>query len=478
MEKIYCKYHRQAPARWACPSCKVNLCPQCVKTPSAHAPERFCPLCKGSLSPLAMSNLIPPFWERIPQFFAYPATFDNLVYIGMLSVLSLATFLPIVGGIVPLLVLLATLKYAYGLLEHTALGNMQPPTRSSNSQNSSPYKQFVIFILMFATVAASAILLGKLAGILTYAAVIFAIPASVMSLAMTGSLLFAMNPVNLVRLIAVIGWPYCLLYVFLLLLSSGSGVVTGLLMPVLPFPALLVLSTFISAYFIFIMFHMMGYAIYQYHEDLGLEGVKEYQEAPKAKAVANPSDELMVEVNILISEGRIDEAKARLKQAVRYSADPEHFARYHKLLLLGEDSAELGRHGKEYINLLLAKGQKHNALTVFVECVDRAPGFALDDAAPALEIAQTAMAQNRSQEAALRLLEGFAERYPRNPKIPAAGLLRAKLLCEFRSDDARAKAILQGVLRDYPQHGLTGEIQQYLQLIGRLQSVGKIAPSR
>lgn len=440
--------------------------------------------CAGAILPFVQGKLVAAGDEQSdtavlganPAVFAYPAKFDNLVYIGMLSVASLATFLHIVGGIVPLLVLLATLKYAYGLLEHTALGNMLPPTSSSNSQNSSPYKQFVIFILMFATVAAFAVLLGKLAGILTYAAVIFAIPASVMSLAMTGSLLFAMNPVNLVRLIAVIGWPYCLLYAFLLLLSSaGSGVATGLLMPVLPFPALLVLSTFISAYFIVIMFHMMGYAIYQYHEDLGLEGVKEYQEAPKAKAVANPSDELLVEVNILISEGRIDEAKARLKLAVRDSADPEHFSRYQ---VLGQNSAELGRHGKEYINLLLAKGRKDNALTVFVECADRVPGFALDNAAQALEIAQTAMAQNRSQEAALRLLESFAERYPRNPKIPAAGLLQAKLLCEYKSDDERAKAILQGLLQDYPEHGLTGEIQQYLQLIGRLQSVGKIPPSR
>lgn len=476
MERIYCKYHRQSPARWTCLSCKTHFCQQCAKPPAKGAVDWICPLCKRSLSAIGIANTIPPFWERIPQFFTYPAKFDNLVYIIMLSLASLATFIPIAGKLVPLLVLLALMKYAYVLLEHTALGNMDPPKTGLATHNSSPYKQYVIFLLMFLAVGLAYALLGRFAGIVAYIAVIFTIPASVMSLAMSGSLLFALNPANSVRLIGGIGWPYCLLYFFLLLLSSGSGVLTGLLLPVLPLAATLVASTFVSAYFTLIMFHMMGYVIYQYHEDLGLEGVKEYQVKP---AKIEPKvDELTAEINILISEGRIDEAKARLKQELRHSGNVEHFARYHKLLLLGDDKQELARHGQEYIRLLSAKGQKSNALNVFVDCLERVPGFAIDTGAQAFEIAQEAFAKNRFQDAALKLLNGFAQRYPGNKNIPAAVLLEAKLLCEHKLDDAQAKTLLEGLLRDYPDHPLAGEIQQYLQLMGRLQSFGKIPPSR
>lgn len=476
MEKIYCKYHRQTPARWMCPSCKTHFCQQCAKPPAKGAADWLCPLCRGGLAGIGIGNAIPPFWERIPQFFLYPAKFDNLVHISLLSLASLATFLPFVGLLVPVLVFLALMKYAYVLLEHTALGNMDPPTTGLATHNGSPYKQYVIFLLMFVVVGIVTALLGRFAGILAYAAVVFAIPASVMVLAMSGSLLFAVNPANVLRLITGVGWPYCLLYFFLLLLSSGSGMLTGFLLPVLPLAASLVVLTFTFCYFTLIMFHMMGYVVYQYHEELGLEGVKEYQVKP---AKPEPKvDELTAEINILISEGRFDEAKTRLKKELRHSGNSEHFSRYHKLLLLGDDTQELARHGQEYISLLLAKGQANNALSVFAECLARVPGFTVETGAQAFELAQTAMRQHRLLDAALGLLTGFAQRYPRNKNIPAAGLLEAKLLCEHKLDDERAKALLEGLLRDYPEHELAGEIQQYLQLMGRLQSFNKIPPSR
>lgn len=470
MARVYCKYHRQAPARWRCPACKTEFCPQCVKAPARGSDERLCPLCQGALSALDMGNIIPPFWERLPHFFAYPAKLENLLYISFLSLASLGVFLPLVGLVVPLLCFLATLKYAYALLEHTALGNLEPPSYGAQSSNSLPYKQFALFLLMGVFVGLSA-LFGVPGIVVAYVAAVFATPASVMALTMSGSFGFAANPMNLVRLIASIGWPYCLLSFFLLLLSGGSGAATEWLLPMLPKPALVVMSTFVYAYFTLIMFHMMGYVLYQYHEALGLQGVKEYAPKP-ANKVAPKVDELEAEVNILISEGRLDEAKARLRRELRHSGIPAHHLRYHKLLLLSEDMEELARHGKEHITLLMANGQKNKALDVCAECLARLADFQVENGAHAYELAQAACQQGR-HDAALRLLQGFAQRYPNNPQIPAAGLLAAKLLCEHKHSDAPAKAILQELLRQYPEHPLNGEIQAYLQVIERLQSVGK-----
>lgn len=476
MQRIYCKYHSQNPARWSCTSCKINFCQQCVNSPAKGTHETLCPVCKKALSSLGVGNVIPAFWERIPQFFAYPAKFDNLVYIIFLSVASLGFFIPIVGIIVPFLVLLANLKYAYVLLEHTALGNLEPPTSGLTNHNSSPYKQFVIFTFMALVVGIVFVLLGNAAGIVTYIAVMFSIPASVMSLAMSGSLVFAMNPANLARLIGSIGWPYCLLYVFLMFLSGGNGVLTHYLIPILPLPAVMVISTFLSAYFTIIMFHMMGYAIYQYHEALGLQNVKEY--APASAKLEPKVDNTQTEINILLSEGRIDEAKARLKAELRNSAKLEYHQSYHKLLLLGNDMEELARHGREYVSLLMGKAQKTTALDVCAACFGAFPDFSVEQGTVAYELAQTAVEQARHQDTALRILKGFGKRYPRHEKTPAAGLLAAKLLCEYKLQDGQAKALLEQLLRQYPEHELTGEIQQYLQMMGRLQQVGKIQLNR
>jgi len=100
MTKTHCKYHPQAPARWHCPSCEVDFCPQCVKKTGLAQNIPTCHACGGELESLGMGNVITPFWERIPRFFQYPFRADALMYLGMLSIASLAVFIPLLGFLI------------------------------------------------------------------------------------------------------------------------------------------------------------------------------------------------------------------------------------------------------------------------------------------------------------------------------------------------------------------------------------------
>ncbi len=111
MSKTFCKYHQSVPARWHCPACRLDLCPQCVKKGETNSHDRVCFSCHGEVDSLGVGNTISPFWERIPKFFVYPARIDSLMYLGMLSLASVIVFVPLFGILLYLAISYAILKY-------------------------------------------------------------------------------------------------------------------------------------------------------------------------------------------------------------------------------------------------------------------------------------------------------------------------------------------------------------------------------
>ena len=226
MAKLHCKYHPQVPARWHCPSCAVDVCPQCVKQqrgPGAGA--MVCHSCGSELDSLGIGNVITPFWERIPRFFLYPAKLDSLIYLGVLALCSLVVFFGIIGAILYPRHLLCAAEYGYLILTHTARGNLVPPEilgPNLAEHDSLPFKQLVVFVLMGSIMVSASHFGGAVFGLITILFLAFLIPASVMSLAINGEILEAVNPLGLVEIVRRIGWPYIALYVFLLLLSGSS----------------------------------------------------------------------------------------------------------------------------------------------------------------------------------------------------------------------------------------------------------------
>lgn len=476
MAKTTCKYHPGVPARWRCPSCDTNVCPQCVTRAGPRSSQPLCASCRSELESLGIGNTIPPFWERIPKFFAYPLKPDALIFLGILSITSLAIFLPLVGIFIYLVVIFALLKYGYLVLSHTADGNLTPPQLAGTGlagQNNLPLKQLAVFILMALAIVGLGFL-GQFAVVAGLLFMLFTLPASVMALAVTHSVFKAINPATLVGIVRAIGWPYAILYVFLLLLSGGSEVATQLVAPMLPVWLFIVLGVFISGYFTTVMFHMMGYAVYQYHEPLGYGRVKEFdasddQHTPTQAPTVDP---FLNEIHILVTEGKVDEAKQRLKDRIRASGSLDERAHYHKLLKLSGDKDELINHGGDYVKMLVGLDKREQALDTFADCIAADPRCHMWSGELAYEFADRAHGQGR-HDLALGVLNGFAKHYPEHKLIPPAYLLAARILCEQKGQDAQARKLLKDLLRRYPNHEAAPKIERYLAFVDRLRGASK-----
>lgn len=470
MGQINCKYHPQIAARWACPSCHINFCPSCVKRthPRAH-PQ--CPVCGKEVDSLGVANAITPFWRRIPQFFLYPLRPTALIYILALTAVSLLVSVVFVGFIIELLLLIAFVKYGYVVLEHSAKGYADPPSSGGGNLLGDlvlPFKQvMLLFCFSFANYAIYD-LVGNVASHVFYILVTVALPASTMVLAVEYSFFKALNPVFLATMIRRIGVPYFILFFFLLTLSSGSGIAFDLLRDRLPEIAYVPVLNFLLMYFGLIMFSMMGYVIYQYHEQLGFPIEVEPEGAmpdSEANRTANPA---LQEIEILLQEGKFTEALNGLEHQIKLSpGDLELRDRLHKLLISLGDKERTRQYDGEYLSRLLAEKKATRAMEVFRECQRLAPDCRPANPAHVHDLA-VLLRGNGEYKLVLALLNNFHNTFPNHPDIPRNYLLAAQIMAEKFNQDENARKILDYLIGRYPDHALAGEIRGYLNVLERM----------
>jgi len=182
-------------------------------------------------------------------------------------------------------------------------------------------------------------------------------------------------------------------------------------------------------------------------------------------------------VDALLEEGRFGAAKQRLRARIDEGDVPlAVHERYHRLLVASADAAEAGAHAQRYLRALLDAGLGAKAVKVYDECLALDRGFVLEDGHDACRVAEHAAAEGRP-DLALRMLNRFSQRFPGHEDIPRAYLLAARLLCEHKGDDRYALRVLDGLLRQYPEHPLAPEMRTYRNFVERLVSPDRAAAS-
>lgn len=216
---------------------------------------------------------------------------------------------------------------------------------------------------------------------------------------------------------------------------------------------------------------MMGYVLYQYHEELGFAVSDEFEQANvsgSSESARQAEDPEIQHVNILISEGKHEEASGMLREALR--KDPGKLIlhdRYHKLLVMRKDVDQMLRHGKGYISHLILDHKLQGALGVYRDCITVEQNFRIENPDQVHELAQYAM-QTRAYKLALALLNGFANHYSGHKDIPRNYFLAAKVLSEGLRQDAKAQKLLENLAGKYPDHELVPTINEYLKIIRKL----------
>lgn len=420
---------------------------------------------------------IEPVWNRLPQFFAYPfkpAVLIVLAAFTVLYALSWMLFFPL-STVLWLLALMGLYKFAYEVLATTATGSMEPPEGGYNA--NTDYMVFKHVGLMLAMPVATVLLGGASGSTAVFWAVtlffVLAWPAAIITLAMTESLIAALNPLTWASMMGRVGWPYLAACAFLFLMQASERFVTSIAARMVGEINITTLSLgfFVSACFLMASFHLMGYLVYQNHEELGVE-----VDEPLEPAGGQSEDERIVsESRALVEDGRVEEAVESLGNHLRQrGGEPALHDQYRKLLKLREDTDRLLEHGREYITLLLRSFEdRRKALRVAEECLDIDPEFRPADGSQVRELVELADHFDLDH-LVVRLSNGFAKRFPKHKDIPAVHLVAARHLSEKKGKDEMALKVLKDLQARYPEHELRGEIDKQVALLEKVIGSSKL----
>ena len=406
---------------------------------------------------------ITPFWNRLPRFFLYPLLPPALfVCVGYAILHTWLSQGDMMGWMFSVVVTLVLLKYAYEVLSHTANGYLQAPFSISTMLDGYelPFKQAAVLVICYQM----AKLLGSSLGygaVLLFAILLWLIlPASVIVLAVTRRLLDALNPFLLIGLIRRLGWAYAGLYGLLYCLQIAWQNALGWVYSHSYSLEYSLLADAIDAYYLLVVFHLMGYVLYQYHEALDFE--------PEGRDETQAVDHSPPELNLyesFMARGDHAAAAAELQYFLKnHPHDLTRRLRLHRLTKMLDDTATLCGRGSELITDLLADRQVRQATEVFVDCLRVNPQFKPEHEMQYLPLAEMLKAAGDATSA-VKLIQGFHQRYPDSAHLPHLYLMAAGLLFERLRQPTLAKSLLDFLQTRYPEHAIQSEVRTYQKLI-------------
>ncbi len=479
-----CDRHPTQPAWWSCPRCDKKLCPQCISKRTAGQFQDqtlyFCPKCNVETSPLDLSEVIPPFWTRLHKFFVYP--FTSASSIGIILVLSILSTFSTKSGLflfgLNFILWAFMVVYAFQSLKVTAEGRLTPPPVSGNMIEENigiVFKQMMLYLALFLFLLFVVVPAGPFFIILYAIFCALTLPSMITILIINDSLSQALNPVVVVGVIVRIGWSYLLLLFFLLLLSGAPAALHFAVIQHLPEKMQLFMYTVASNYYTLIMYHMVGYVILQYHRRVGYPVALETILASMAPvgaiaaagvtakaAVPNPNEELLNEIGLLVQEGELDKAIAKIEQNVSVPdiEDLDLSERYVGLLKMRKRNAKLLDYAPRHLELTVRIGKKKEALSLYMHCLRLDKAFS----PKALVLFKIAGWLNESEKGneAIFALNSLIKQYPDDILVPKAYYRAAQIFNERLKNAGQAKKILTGLIRKFPDHDITGFAKTYL----------------
>lgn len=443
----YCKYHPLAAATYECHNCKIHQCDKCVDDDPKHRGHIRCFLCGGALESLGEGNTVEPFWRRLKEAFQYPLNSSAMfLIIGSAVVTVLASLMPFLWLIAFLMYLSAAgamLKYSFACLERTAMGEMKAPDVIDAYEGGIKLLFQLIFItlIMLAVVAAAAHYLGfAVAGLLGVVAVI-SYPATLIRLAQTQSVFSALNPLASLAIISAIGLPYGLLIAFIMMMMTSVAVLHEWIGTYIPAVSYL-LQGIVSNYYTVVIFHLMGYMLFQYQERLGYSARIEDDEEDEQSLRAD-NERNLAHIEVLLKEGEYEQmVDLYYRMFKQFPDESQFYDKYFELLYACKKSALMMEFAELYLEFMLRKKRHDKLTTVFRQVLLVAAEFMPKKPGMRLQVARLLVQQNDSK-LAIKLLNGMHKQYPDSPVVIDAYQLMAGILEEMPGMQAQAQKCRQ-----------------------------------
>ncbi len=347
-----------------------------------------------------------------------------VVFAVLLTVAANAGFLGLPLGAI---LLSWFFKYAYILFDHVTRGVDEPPTLDIEMVNplneQRPLALLAIVLLLYAAVALTAVVLPAAARVSVAVAATLILPACAAVLGLERNVLKALNPIALVHLVRGLG-P---LYIAVLGLIVCYAATLSLLQKLALW---LPLQVLIEMFAVLSIFSVLGGALYERRDELGLETWHSPERtADLERAAELKADEALVtEAYGLVRVGNHAKAGQMLKdwlashhqsvEAYRWLCD--HVASW-------SDPRYANRLTEELVERLLALKRSGEALDTTAERLRADPTFRPRTAAATLTIARLAAQAGGARGTARALLSDFEQRFANDPQVPAAQSLARHL---------------------------------------------------
>lgn len=471
--KINCSFHPSTPAHFHCQSCDATFCASCIEIREnlrfrGDSKDYFCPTCNLPATPVGIGNLIEPFWARLPKFFSYPAQLHPLLVI---LILSFAATVFTASIFLQLLFFVISTKYAYAILIETAKGSLQPPKLTFelfNKDVEQVFKQYVVFFL----IGGAATFLVQYVGLVGL--VIFMIfttiymPAILMVLVASNSVLAALNPMIFVPVVNRIGARYFLMYVFLILLPVAPAALLNYLPAMLPLAVHVFMQSFFQHYYTFLTYSLMGYVLLQYHEEIGYAVDYEFfveKSLPKeAVKQLSPAQKLLNHVGILVKSGKNEEAIEAILQKTqgKFSKEEADFSeKFLTLLRICQREKGVAKHAPVHLDMLVELNRKEKAIGLYEELFVGSSKIQPSEKA-VLKLAEW-FRDRKEYQKSVNCYVGFINKNPKHPLLPDAYFALMRLLHEHVGNTAKAIKLAEALVNNFPDHVLTPKVKTYME---------------
>lgn len=433
----YCKYHPLTSATYHCNTCKVHCCDTCVDEGEKPHNENRCFVCRKEMDFLGAVNSVDPFWRRLQESFRYPLKTGSLILIGAVSFFTTAlSFMPL-GFLWYLILEGVLLKYCFRCLENTSDGEMTAPSITTAYEGGlSLILQLILMIVILAgsVFAVNEWLGTTAAGVVGFFYVV-GLPAMLINFALSGSLIEALNPLKALQLMTSVGLPYGLLLAFLMIMMGSVGVFSEILTTKYTFLST-VAQSIISNYYMVVMFHLMGYMIFQYQGKLGYVASEVKEDIDVRR---EPHKRLAANIDVMLKEGDFHQALKLYETAItQFPNEKEFIIKYFDFLVAVKGKVYLERFGDYYLDYLVGCNRQDKLNLAYKQILSICPAYIpkLVNLRFNLALACWKIGDAKS---VVRLINGMHREFPQFENLAAAYNLLAEALSTLPNMNEQAE---------------------------------------
>jgi hypothetical protein len=407
------------------------------------------------------------FLLNLPHFIKYVFSGQVLPVVGLLSLAFLIIPINILFFVfVNIAIIPMVYKFAFDVLADTARGNMSPHVRA----NYLVSNVIIIKVIVVALLIEGTLFMIRNKGVdkdYIFAFIVFStfiIPAIYMVLALTNSLVSALNPLVLFQVVKTTFFSY---FIFVLFWASIRIVFEFFINPLIYYylPTFVngVASTYINYTLLVLNFHIMGYILFQHRrdfdlEDLGFESIED-DTIEVQTVITNPIHE---RIKMLLADDEAQLALAMVielqKEGDRSSDLQDLYKKAMDMKLYSPSNLDIAHKVHDRLN----KNQISRAFNTVIDHIESGKDYVEISPEDIKKLVQHAIQIDKTQYTA-RLIKDFHVKYPYHADIVPNYFLLAKILYNDRATRDKSKELLAGLIQKYPKDPCMKEIKQWYQ---------------